>query len=83
MMEYAPEAAADMQQFAAEQNSIRTDVRIRLTLAALQQLADYLAAFPGRKNVAWFSGAFPVAIFPDPRRGTTLWRAKRQSGASA
>jgi VWFA-related protein len=66
MMEYAPEAAAAMQQFAAEQSSIRTDVRIRLTLAALQQLANYLAAFPGRKNVAWFSGGFPVAIFPDP-----------------
>ena len=66
MMEYAPEAAAAMRQFAAEQNSIRTDVRIKLTLAALQQLADYLAAFPGRKNVAWFSGAFPVVIFPDP-----------------
>jgi VWFA-related protein len=66
MMEYAPEAAAAMRQFAAEQNSIRTDVRIKLTLAALEQLAGYLAAFPGRKNVAWFSGAFPVAIFPDP-----------------
>jgi VWFA-related protein len=66
MMEYAPEAAAAVQQFATEQGSIRTDVRIRLTLAALQQLAGYLAAFPGRKNVAWFSGAFPVVIFPVP-----------------
>jgi VWFA-related protein len=66
LMEHAPEAAAAMQQFAAEQSSIRTDVRIKLTLAALQQLANYLAAFPGRKNVAWFSGAFPVVIFPDP-----------------
>jgi VWFA-related protein len=65
MMEYAPEAAAAVQQFATEQQSIRTDARIRLTLAALQQLAGYLAAFPGRKNVAWFSGAFPVVIFPD------------------
>jgi VWFA-related protein len=66
MMEYAPEAAAAVQQFAAEQGSIRTDVRMRVTLAALQQLAGYLAAFTGRKNVAWFSGAFPVAILPDP-----------------
>ncbi len=66
LMEYAPQAAAQMQQFAAEQGSIRTDARIRLTLDALQQLAAYLAAFPGRKNVAWFSAAFPVVIFPDP-----------------
>ncbi len=66
LMEYAPESAAAMRQFAAEQGAIRTDVRIKLTLAALQQLAGYLAAFPGRKNVAWFSGAFPLVIFPDP-----------------
>jgi len=29
----------------------------------MQQLAQYLAGFPGRKNVIWFSGAFPVALF--------------------
>jgi VWFA-related protein len=66
MREYAAEAAAAMEQFAAEQNSIRTDVRIKVTLSALQQLASYLSAFPGRKNVIWFSGGFPVAILPDP-----------------
>ncbi len=66
LREHAAEAAAAMEQFAAEQNSIRTDVRIRVTLAALQQLANYLAAFPGRKNVIWFSGGFPVAILPEP-----------------
>jgi VWFA-related protein len=66
LREYAAEAAAAMEQFAAEQNSIRTDVRIKVTLAALQQLANYLAAFPGRKNVIWFSGGFPGAILPDP-----------------
>jgi VWFA-related protein len=65
LMQYAPEAAMDVKQFAAEQNSIRGDARIKMTLQALQDLAHYLAGIPGRKNVAWFSGAFPVAIFPD------------------
>jgi VWFA-related protein len=65
LMPYAPDAAADMKQFAAEQDSQRGQTRIRLTLEALQELAHYLAAIPGRKNVAWFSGAFPLAIFPD------------------
>jgi VWFA-related protein len=65
LMPYAPEAAADMQQFAAQEGATRSDVRIKLTLEALQELAHYLAAIPGRKNVAWFSGAFPIAIFPD------------------
>lgn len=54
-----------MQQFAAEEGATRSDARIKLTLEALQELAHYLAAIPGRKNVAWFSGAFPIAIFPD------------------
>jgi VWFA-related protein len=63
---YEPDGAANMQQFAAEEGATRSDVRIKLTLEALQELAHYLAAIPGRKNVAWFSGAFPIAIFPDP-----------------
>jgi VWFA-related protein len=66
LMPYAPEAAADMKQFEAEGIAARGDQRIKLTLEAFQQLAQYLAGIPGRKNVAWFSGAFPVAIFPDP-----------------
>jgi hypothetical protein len=28
-------------------------------------LARYLTSVPGRKNVIWFSGSFPIAIFPD------------------
>jgi len=66
LMVWAPEAAADMQQFAAEEGSDRSNVRLRETLQAFQDLAHYLAGFPGRKNVVWFSGAFPVAILPDP-----------------
>jgi VWFA-related protein len=66
LRQYEPDGAANMQQFAAEEGATRSDARIKLTLEALQELAHYLAAIPGRKNVAWFSGAFPIAIFPDP-----------------
>jgi VWFA-related protein len=66
LRQYEPDGAANMQQFAAEEGATRSDARIKLTLEALQALAHYLAAIPGRKNVAWFSGAFPIAIFPDP-----------------
>jgi VWFA-related protein len=65
LMKYAPDAAANMQQFAAEEGSTRGENRLKLTLEALQELAAYLGGIPGRKNVAWFSGAFPVAIFPN------------------
>lgn len=38
--------------------------RTRMTLEALSDIARYLAAVPGRKNLIWFSGDFPVFIFP-------------------
>jgi VWFA-related protein len=60
------DAARAMQQFMADQSSNRNTARAQLTLAALQQLARYLSAYPGRKNVVWFSGGFPVVIFPNP-----------------
>lgn len=36
-----------------------------LTLTTLQQLARALSAIPGRKNLIWVAGAFPVALFPE------------------
>jgi VWFA-related protein len=39
--------------------------RIRITLRALQLLGLYLSSIPGRKNVIWFAGSFPVSFFPD------------------
>jgi VWFA-related protein len=62
---HAAEAAAAMQQFAAEEDSTRSGLRLKLTLQALQQLAQYLGGMPGRKNVAWFSGGFPMVLLPD------------------
>ena len=64
LRQHAPDAAANMQQFAAEEDSTRESVRIKRTLEALQELAQYLGGLPGRKNVAWFSGAFPVVLQP-------------------
>ena len=38
---------------------------IETTLAALDFLAQSLAAYPGRKNLIWLSEAFPETLFPD------------------
>lgn len=60
------QAALDaLRQFQAEQESSKTLNRVNITLVEMQQLAQYLAGFPGRKNVIWFSGAFPVSFFKD------------------
>ena len=55
------EAVSSFQQ---EYASFRTDQRVLMTLDAMQALARYLASFPGRKNLIWFSSSFPVTIFP-------------------
>jgi VWFA-related protein len=53
-------------QFIADTAAFQTQQRIAITLEAMQQLARYLSGVPGRKNLIWFSGSFPTAIFSDP-----------------
>jgi VWFA-related protein len=65
LMVYSPDAANKLRQFMADQSSARSGARLQITLEAFQQLAHYLAGIPGRKNLIWFSGAFPISIFPD------------------
>jgi VWFA-related protein len=65
LMVYSPDAANKLRQFMADQSSARSGARLQITLEAFQQLAHYLAGIPGRKNLVWFSGAFPISIFPD------------------
>ena len=49
--------------FSGYQNS-KSANRTRMTLEAISEVARYLAAVPGRKNLIWFAGDFPVPIFP-------------------
>ena len=51
------------QQFLSETQYAQTADREYRTTQALQQLSSYLAAFPGRKNLIWMTGAFPLDIF--------------------
>jgi hypothetical protein len=48
---------------------------------ALNQLARYMSALPGRKNLIWFSGSFPVNIMPDPDMLTLSANSTATSGA--
>jgi VWFA-related protein len=63
-----PDAAtlmANLQQFEAEQQAFQLRLRQIYTLNALNQLARYMSHLPGRKNLIWFSGSFPINILPD------------------
>ncbi len=65
LAEHSADMAAAMRQFLTDQSVNRGQVRVNLTLDALQALAHYLAGLPGRKNLVWFSGSFPAVVFPD------------------
>jgi VWFA-related protein len=56
---------AILQQFLAEQQSFQIQLRLRYTLDAFNLLGRYLSNLPGRKNLIWFSGSFPINILPD------------------
>jgi len=59
------DVVANVQQFEAETQSFQTQLRVKYTLDAMNQLARYLSSIPGRKNLIWFSGSFPISILPD------------------
>jgi VWFA-related protein len=59
------DALAILQQFQADTAAFQMDLRVRATLDALQTLARYLRGVPGRKNLIWFSGSFPLSLDPD------------------
>jgi VWFA-related protein len=56
---------ASLHQFEADEQSAFVDRRVQITVDALKQLALYLGAVPGRKNLIWFSGSFPLSLTPE------------------
>lgn len=59
-------AQSAIQAFDSDVQAFEQDFRVRMTLQALEQIGRYLSGVPGRKNLIWFSGSFPLSIDPDP-----------------
>ena len=56
----------------ADQNKIN---RVAATSAAIEAIADHVAAIPGRKNLVWVTGGFPLQVISGviaPDRPTAL-----------
>lgn len=58
-----PSEIARVNNWMGRADANQTAMRVRLTLSAMQELSRYLAGIPGRKNVVWFSGSFPLEVF--------------------
>jgi VWFA-related protein len=61
---FEPGHVQGRKQSLAAMEAVRTDLRIGGTLQALDQIAHAVAGYPGRKNLVWLSGGFPIHITP-------------------
>ena len=59
-----------LEEFLQEETNAIDNRRVSTTLEALRELARSVAAVPGRKNLIWISGSFPLTI-GGPDRSTT------------
>lgn len=60
------EMVDDVTRFQAMETSFEQDMTARITLDSFDTLARYLIGIPGRKNVIWYSGGFPLDVLPNP-----------------
>jgi len=60
-----PTVASSVAQFEADAGAFQANLRTQYTLDAFNDIAHYLSNFPGRKNLIWFSGSFPIDLLPD------------------
>jgi len=56
------DTAAAFQSFLSQESSFEANQRLEITLESLQTIARYLAGVPGRKNLIWFVGSFPLCM---------------------
>ena len=71
--------AQTLKEFEAEQQAFQRDIQVRVTLDAMKELAHNVAGYPGRKNLVWLSGSFPLAVFPD-ETSSNPFNVQRQYG---
>ncbi len=54
--------SANSANFDAASDAGLVNMRVDMTIQAMQQLTRYLAGQPGRKSLVWFSGSFPAQM---------------------
>ena len=70
----AQEQMRNREQGVRNTEAFKVDQRVRYTLDAFQTLTRTVAGYPGRKNLIWLSGAFPVRLEPDSNFTEREWQ---------
>lgn len=65
----SPNAAQGLADFLGTVEQRHVEDRIQITTQALQAIARVLAGYPGRKNLVWISGGFPISFEPGSQFG--------------
>ncbi len=73
------DVVSNLRQFDAQQQAFSLQLRAEYTLDAMRQIARYLAIIPGRKNLIWFSGSFPINLLTDTT-SASMYDASTSSG---
>jgi VWFA-related protein len=60
VMKAKPELIEKAKAMEDKEANERMDRRVDLTTDALKQIARFLAGIPGRKNLIWYTGSFPI-----------------------
>jgi len=74
------EADDEMAKDNEKEKDFSTQVRIRTTLAAFEAIANHVSRVPGRKNLIWVTGSFP--IYPGFKVTTGMYETSREHNFS-
>jgi VWFA-related protein len=83
------QAIQGLEDFEAMTYEAQMALRVDETTDAMSEIAKYLGSMPGRKNLIWFSEAFPIWIEPtsdfgtDPFMGSAAYNDKVRVAAEA
>jgi VWFA-related protein len=62
MAQILPQMAVQIKEFQDQITGMADDIRVKMTLTALNSLARTLSGYPGRKNLIWVSEGFPFDV---------------------
>jgi len=68
----SPAPSGLMTQSYKDTEALRTNTRTLFTIDALEAMARAVSGYPGRKNLMWLSGSFPIRVEPDASDVATI-----------